>query len=480
MPSITSFTVTYDALNDCGTLSEGDKLTGKVTLSVSKEITVESLFVKVKGDANVHWTKRMNDRTYSYTAHRRYFKLKQFLIPEGVKDTVIPPGTHVYGFSMNIPRENMPSSFRGSHGKIVYMLEAKLSRSWRMDRTVEKELNFVSKSIANPQTLMSCQTGSTNKEMGVFSKGNAHMNVIVDRRAYAPGDSVVIDAKINNSSSSEMTPKFSLIRDVVFRAQGNTKHEESVVNKVADKCIKPQTEKTVKCVMKIPRDLVLTIQNCEIISVEYHLKVYLDISFAFDPKILFPVLIIPPDLVSGHGVAMGPYPAGAIGGPGTSDFPPPSVAMGPYPAGAIGGPSTSDFPPPSVAMGPYPARAIGGHNSFTPPVVAVGPNSYQHPGAQSYSAPPPQYPGPQQASPYGDPFTSSSSVLHPPPTAPIFPPPLSAPFSLPSSTSAATSTYLTLPSAPEMTTDFLSQSDEPPPAYSLLFPSSAPETSGAK
>ncbi len=84
---------------------------------------------------------------------------------------------------------------------------------------------------------------------------------------------MVIVAKINNSSSSDMTPKFSLIQDVVYRANSNTKHEGNVIHKVLDNCIKPQTQKEVKCSMKIPRDQMQTIQNCDIISVEYHLKV---------------------------------------------------------------------------------------------------------------------------------------------------------------------------------------------------------------
>lgn len=83
----------------------------------------------------------------------------------------------------------------------------------------------------------------------------------------------MIAAKISNSSSSEMTPKFSIIQDVVYRAKGDTRHESNVIHKVVDNAVKAHTQKEVKCTLKIPRDQMITIQNCDIISVEYHLKV---------------------------------------------------------------------------------------------------------------------------------------------------------------------------------------------------------------
>lgn len=87
-------------------------------------------------------------------------------------------------------------------------------------------------------------------------------------------------AKVDNSSSSDMTPKFSLIQEVVYRANGRTKHENTVCHKVADNCIKPKTQKELRCEIKIPSDRMLTIQNCDIISVEYCLKVCSTVSKA--------------------------------------------------------------------------------------------------------------------------------------------------------------------------------------------------------
>ncbi|KAM8760843.1 arrestin domain-containing protein 3-like isoform 2-T2 [Acanthopagrus schlegelii] len=392
--------------------------------------------------------------------------------------TVLPKGIHVFNFRINMPSGSMPSSFRGQYGKIVYQLEAKLCRSWRLDSTDEKEIRFVSKAFPNPQSLNSSQVGSTDKDIGIFGRGKVDMDVIVDKSAYAPGETMVVLAKVNNASSSNMIPKVSLSQDVVYNARGHIKQQRTTIFKVANSCINAKTQMDVKWAVKLPNDLTQTIHNCEIIKLGYYLKVYLDISFSFDPEVVFPVVIIHPDLAHGPqpGVAAGPYPAGAIGGPTHSDFPPAAVAMGPYPAGAFGGPSNSNFHPPVVPVGPYP---------------------YGQPG--SYSAPPPAYPAqpahvsqrynipvPQAASPYGDPHNAPSSTLHPPPPVSTFHPPPSAPeiqpppFSQAFNMSPAAPAYDTLPSAPMANTDFLSQSDEAPPAYLLLFPPPANENSDAK
>ncbi|XP_029296376.1 arrestin domain-containing protein 3-like isoform X2 [Cottoperca gobio] len=356
MSSIQSLTMTCDALNEYGTFSEGDTLTGKLTLALLKETKIECLFVKAKGDADVRWTKKSGDHTKTYSAHNRYFKLKQFLTPEDCKDTVLPRGCHVFNFSLKIPPKSMPSSFKGSHGKIVYTLEAKLSRSWKLDRTVEQIIQFVSKSYQNINSMMSPQIDSKKKEMGLFSKGHVDMEVKLDRMGYAQGESIVIVARINNASSSEMIPKFRLIQEMVYHAKGSTKHEAHNILKVVGDDIKPQTQKDVTCAMKIPRDQMPTIENCDIISVKYYLKAYLDISLAFDPEVFFPVVVMPLACAPGPqpGVAAGPYPAGAVGGPSNSDFPPPALSYGPHPvsphSGSYGNPGAQRDPPFSFTL----------------------------------------------------------------------------------------------------------------------------------
>lgn len=99
------------------------------------------------------------------------------------------------------------------------------------------------------------------------------------------GETVEIVANINNSSSRDMTPKFSLMQFVEFHAQGDTKHQSFDVEKVVDHPIKPKTQQQVKCAIKIPNNQMSSIPNCEIITVEYKLKVCNNIKLSTITKI---------------------------------------------------------------------------------------------------------------------------------------------------------------------------------------------------
>ncbi|XP_061842624.1 arrestin domain-containing protein 3-like [Nerophis lumbriciformis] len=459
MPAINGFSIDYNALNEDRTFSEGDTLSGKVTLALLKPTAVQNLFVKVKGEAQVRWTTRSGNHNYTHSAHRRYFKLKYFLITAAESDeTVLPRGTHVYNFSFTLPSTSMPSTFKGSHGSIVYKLEAKLSRSWRVDQTIEQKIHFCSRSFPQLQSLMSRQIGVTDKEVGMFSSGHVHMEVTVDRTAYAPGQTSVVVAKINNSSSSDMTPKVRLSQAVVYTANTSTKHESITIHKLAGQSIGPHSEKEVSWALKIPTNQELTIKNCEILSVEYCLKVYLDISFAFDPEVKLPIIIIPSALTSS-------IQPGDFGPSHNSDFLPPAASVPCYPASPAA--RAYSAPPPSYPGNPFTRPPVMNPNQ--PASMAWG---YNTPGSSSY--------GP----PY---VSSSSSVLHPPPNASAFHAPSPAfhpcpPTQLTRQNPSAPPVFAPAPSAPayeppsySTSTNFLSHSDEPPPAYSVIFPPAANE-----
>uniref|UniRef100_A0A7N6F6W1 Arrestin C-terminal-like domain-containing protein n=1 Tax=Anabas testudineus TaxID=64144 RepID=A0A7N6F6W1_ANATE len=351
MSPIKDFNVTYETLNGEGTFSEGDIVPGTVSFTLTKDTKVKSIFVKSKGEAHVHWTEGSGDDETSYSAHRKYFKVKEFLVVENAKGdcfqcmlivltslvgTVLSQGVHHFKFRFKIPEGDMPSSFKGLHGKIVYMLEAKMSRSWHWPTGLQKEINFVSKKICSPAF---CQL--TFYKLFLYVHKKVSINVL---------------------------PKYNLQQITVYRAGSSTNSSCKSLCKIVGDTIAPNSEETASCQLQIPVDAIYTLYNCDIISVEYYVKVYLDIKFAIDPEIVFPLTIGPSSLTSFQpNEALGPYLAGAAGNPSYSDFPPPVFPVEPYPVHT--GPGAYGYPT------PYPSQQRDYNNQWPHQAASSAPSS---------------------------------------------------------------------------------------------------------
>lgn len=82
MSRVKKFDLTYEALNENNTFSEGDTVSGRVNLTLAKETKVKSLIVKLKGEARVLWNEKVGNQTITRTAHKTYFKVSEMLVAE--------------------------------------------------------------------------------------------------------------------------------------------------------------------------------------------------------------------------------------------------------------------------------------------------------------------------------------------------------------------------------------------------------------
>lgn len=82
--SVKNFTVGYNPLNKSNTFSSGDYLMGQVTFELTNECEVQSLFVKLKGKAQVSWTENYGKTIVTYQSKEKYFSIKQFVIQESM------------------------------------------------------------------------------------------------------------------------------------------------------------------------------------------------------------------------------------------------------------------------------------------------------------------------------------------------------------------------------------------------------------
>lgn len=84
---------------------------------------------------------------------------------------------------------------------------------------------------------------------------------------------ISIVGKFFNSSSKKMKPKFSLWQITTCRAKKRTCSTGKSLFKVVGNAIKQNSNESIPCQIKVPDDASPTIHNCEIISVDYFLKV---------------------------------------------------------------------------------------------------------------------------------------------------------------------------------------------------------------
>uniref|UniRef100_A0A3B3SGR5 Uncharacterized protein n=1 Tax=Paramormyrops kingsleyae TaxID=1676925 RepID=A0A3B3SGR5_9TELE len=258
LSSIKGITVNYDAVNEEKTFSSGDMLSGRVLLVLSKETKIEGLRVKMKGKAEVQWSERHlgEKRTRHYSSKEKYFKLEQLVTgQEKGNEVVLAAGSHVYPFTFQIPQGNMPSSFKGDHGKVKYKLEAKLSRSWRLPSNAASAFTFVSRPEMGVAQLMSPQHGTATKKMNLFTSGNAAINVNIERTAYWPGERLKVTVDIQNSSSRDLAPKIAVdqVQSFFTDRRGKVcKHQ--MLNHVGEP-VPANTKKMLTQVLRLPPNL---------------------------------------------------------------------------------------------------------------------------------------------------------------------------------------------------------------------------------
>ncbi|CAN9513317.1 unnamed protein product [Ophioblennius macclurei] len=292
--SVKSLSVGYNPINESNTFASGDYIHGRITLELSKEIEIQTLSIQMKGKASVLWTENHGKTVVTYSSKNKYFSIKQALVQEGQGRDTVGPGTHDFPFSFQIPAQDLPPSFRGHHGKILYTLKAILSRSMRTDSKAKAEFRVVNRiNMQSDPALMAPQHSNIDKKMNFPNKGSVGMDINIDRTGFYQGEGMNVVASVQNKSSRDIRIKYSLYTKHSFFANSRRKLHTKEILKEVGELIPPSAGQTIKKIITIPADLGVSILNCDILRVEYRLKVYLDVKYGSDPEIKFPIVVLP-------------------------------------------------------------------------------------------------------------------------------------------------------------------------------------------
>ncbi|KAJ0019324.1 hypothetical protein NQD34_006893, partial [Periophthalmus magnuspinnatus] len=311
--AIKSFSIEYDAKNKDNVFSRGDSISGRVVLDVSKETKLERLTVKAKGKASVRWTEHYGPRLHiTYTAKEKYFSIEKHLLDDSTRgkfyccvsfsfcnhfnrtfilgSKVTGVGRHVFPFTFEIPYLELPSSFKGKHGKIVYSLEARASRSMRLDRKAKEEFIILFNEDLSTPDLVKPQHICSDKKL--LSSGNVTLNVHTKRMGYLQGDTIEVRAEIINNSNKTITPKYYLYEKQTFYTKLKRKVYTKGIIKEKGQPIGPRAQLNDTKVLHIPDLLPPTLLSCSILKLEYTLKVVLDVSLIGNTEVKLPIIVM--------------------------------------------------------------------------------------------------------------------------------------------------------------------------------------------
>jgi hypothetical protein len=196
-------------------------------------------------------------------------------------DVTIQPGTTYYPFHFTLPTD-LPSSFNGSVGKVVYLVTALMKRSWYtcdVKATLQFTVNGVLDLNKNPEAQLPLSAARDKYVCCCCCKsGPIGFKLNLPRRGFVPGEIVPFIAEMTNMSRRKVKGvTASIVQTVQYHAGGRTKANEfTIVMSQFGELAEGQSETWMKReglrITPVPPTGLAG--GCRIIDVQYELNVW--------------------------------------------------------------------------------------------------------------------------------------------------------------------------------------------------------------
>lgn len=80
--TVKHLSVDYNKVNERGTFSPGDILSGEVTVVTTKEVKVQCFLVKAKGKVKVTWSEQVGQDTEVRSNKKKYFYFEHIILQD--------------------------------------------------------------------------------------------------------------------------------------------------------------------------------------------------------------------------------------------------------------------------------------------------------------------------------------------------------------------------------------------------------------
>lgn len=270
----------------------GDIISGTVTVEHSGEIKVKYLAVYARGKAKVNWEESKKKRE----CKEDILNVKYILLGQenagADREIQLGPGKHEYEFRFQLPQSPLVPSFEGKYGHIRYYIKAELHRSWHLTATAKSYYVIFQHIDTNAPSMLIPQSHTDKKTICCFccASGPIVLTVRMEKMGYIAGELLPITAEIQNNSSRSVIPGVTIYQAQTFISRSETTTVLKVLIKLKGKQVPGKTSETWNCQTYVPQ-YPPPVLNCNILRMEYLLKVKLKIFGASSLTLYMPLVI---------------------------------------------------------------------------------------------------------------------------------------------------------------------------------------------
>uniref|UniRef100_A0A8C1T679 Thioredoxin-interacting protein n=1 Tax=Cyprinus carpio TaxID=7962 RepID=A0A8C1T679_CYPCA len=262
--------------------SGGDKVAGRVIVEVAEVVQISAVKLFGNGCAKVDYNKgKMHCRDeIEYLKYEEVLHLDHQPTDADGSITLRPGNRYEFMFGFELPQAGcLVSSYVGKFGSVQYYVKAVIEKSSQPYAECKRYFEVVEPIDVNTQELMDPVTGAKQQKVTCMfiPDGSVSVSARIGRKGYCEGEDICIDAQFENSCSRIVVPKAAIIAKHIYRANGRTKEFHKKLTSVrGDHIISGMCDVWQGRVLPVPK-LKPTILGCDIIHVDYFLRIYLHI-----------------------------------------------------------------------------------------------------------------------------------------------------------------------------------------------------------
>lgn len=224
MGKISKFSISF---NENGIFKPGSEVTGSVQLDVSGSVKFYSIKAVMEGKCQIRWKNKTGHTRKTYKADETY--CRQELLLWGIDSTAgyhSLTGSMEKDFLFELPLTS-PSSFQSAMGSVVY----KVTVTCKTTGLFQSRQHAIEQSFTvfdpidlsqNPDVHQFCQPlelRGEHEQTSCCVRRSCTFDLTTEKRAYVPGERLVINGQISNDSSKRLPFFITLKRHCTFRGR---------------------------------------------------------------------------------------------------------------------------------------------------------------------------------------------------------------------------------------------------------------------